>query len=273
MASSAEVLDHIPGLAVELVRQLGRRAVQHDLYDETGSIVYHDVAGADTHEIREIVSALRTRPGSVLDLAAGSGRLTFPLLALGRAVTSLELSTGMIGILADRMADAPAPYQLRSVLVQGDMRTTDLGSHFDVVLLGTTTISLLDATGRQDLYRRVLGHLVPGGSFLVSTVHLSPDQAGSPEHRNEVVGTSGRRYFLFERYLPGSGSRTVTVVPDDDDADEIAVCTTTIGVLEPAQLEAELLEAGFDIADRIALPGLSAHHHGTLFAATPAGRP
>lgn len=70
----------VPGLAGEILAGYGDRVHVHDLYDEAGASVYHDLAAADTSEIRELTRAVRAVPGPVLELAAGSGRLTLPCL-------------------------------------------------------------------------------------------------------------------------------------------------------------------------------------------------
>lgn len=267
----------IPAQAGHLVAQLGERALVHDLYDEVGAPIYHDIAGSDVHEIREMMGAVRPFGGPVLELAAGSGRLTFPLLALGRVVTAVELSPDMLDLLDERLGRGPAVYRDRCTTVREDMRHFHFDHRFGVVLLGTTTISLLDADGRQQLYTRVLQHLTTDGVFLVSTVDLGeldqPSANGEPVQSEDLVtGTSGRRYRLFEFYSPGAETRSVTVIPEDEFAGDgdVTVCTTKIGVIGPDQLEAELLAAGFEITARTNLPGLDAQHEGTLFTAARA---
>ncbi|WP_260613816.1 daptide-type RiPP biosynthesis methyltransferase [Streptomyces sp. WAC07061] len=258
----------VPGRAGELLASLGDRAVLCDLYDAVGATVYHDLAGTGTHEVRELLALVRRIPGDVLDLAAGSGRLTLPLLALGRQVTALELSSYMLELLDQRLAAAPPALRARCLPVRADMSAFDLGRRFGAIVLGTTTISLLDAEGRTGLYRAVREHLEPGGRFLLSTVDMAATGEGPAEVDMEIVTDSGRAYRLFEHWTPDSGSRTVTLFPAGPGApgDEgpVQVCTTTIGVLPAELLEAELAAAGFSVRSRHPLPAVGERHHDVL---------
>ncbi|MEV8307290.1 daptide-type RiPP biosynthesis methyltransferase [Streptomyces flavidovirens] len=267
---------NVPGRAGRLVAELGDRAVLHDVYDDIGSLVYHDVSVRDTHEVRELVALVRRTPGAVLELAAGSGRLTLPLLALGREVTALELSDGMRELFAERLAQAPARLRERCVPVQADMSRFALGRRFEVIVLGTTSISLLYEKGRAGLYAAVLEHLAPGGRFLLSTVDVMtsdgpapvPDTVAAvadPEVELEVVGASGRTYRMHEYWAADADTRTVTVFPATA-ADEgpVTVCTTTVGVLPADRLEAELSGAGLTVLARHPLPAGGWRHRDVL---------
>ncbi|MFD7028531.1 daptide-type RiPP biosynthesis methyltransferase [Streptomyces sp. NPDC059917] len=258
----------VPGRAGELLASLGGRAVLCDLYDAVGASVYHDLAGTGTHEVRELLTLVRRIPGPVLDLAAGSGRLTLPLLALGREVTALELSSYMLELLDQRLAAAPPALRERCLPVRADMSDFALGRRFGAIVLGTTTISLLGPEGRVGLYRAVREHLEPGGRFLLSTVDMTTtgtDPTEAAEVDMEIVTDSGRAYRLFEHWTPNSGSRTVTLFPAViPDTGPVEVCTTTIGVLPVALLEVELAAAGFTISSRHPLPAVGERHHDVL---------
>jgi SAM-dependent methyltransferase len=255
------------GRAGTFLEELGDRAVYCDLYDEVGAPVYHDLAGGDVHEVRELLTLLQPLPGPVLDLAAGSGRLTMPLLASGREVTALELSQSMLDLLAARLQGAPDALQRRCTLVQGDMRRFALERKFGAVVLGTTSISLLDTTGRMGLYAAVRDHLAPNGRFLMSTVSIGPSETESVETEFKITGESGRLYRVFEHWHTGAESRTVTVVPAVMDEGPVAVCTTSIRVLTTDQLEAELRRSGFTVRARLPLPDVGVCHHNALLEA------
>ncbi len=267
MAGAAVMAADIPGTAGELVAQLGDRAVLCDLYDELGASVYHEVAGHDTHEVRELLSLVRTVAGPVLDLAAGSGRLTLPLLALGREVTALELSPSMLRLLAERLDAAPGKLCDRCHLVEGDMRTFSLAQRFGVVVLGTTSISLLDEPGRRSMYDAVRGHLAAPGRFLLTTVEVDETYQGPAEIVMEVAVGSGRTYRLFEYVDATRGHRSVTIFPEALDGDRVTVCTTTIGILSADRLTDELTRAGFTVRGRHQLSELTSRLRSVLLEA------
>ncbi|MBU6532324.1 class I SAM-dependent methyltransferase [Streptomyces sp. A108] len=260
---------NVPGRAGELLAALGDRAELHDVYDEVGSPIYHDFSVTDTHEVRELVGLVRRTPGAVLELAAGSGRLTLPLLALGRQVTALELSDGMLRLLDERLAQARGGLRERCVPVRADMSSFALGRRFEVIVLGTTSVSLLDEKGRAGLYAAVREHLAPGGRFLLSTADIVPSPAPGPDAGEtaaeaeveveaviDAVGVSGRVYRMHDHWPAGSDTRTVTIFPATvGDEGPVTVCTTTVGVLPADRLETELAAAGLTVLSRHPLPG------------------
>jgi SAM-dependent methyltransferase len=254
------------GRAAELVEAWGERAVVCDLYDDLGAPVYHDLADGDTHEVRELLSGLRTLRGPVLELAAGAGRLTMPLLAAGHDVTALELAPGMLALLGTQLAAAPPRLRARCTPVAGDMTGFDLGHRFGAVVLGTTSVSLLDETGRAGLYSSVREHLEPGGRFLLSTVDMVAD-GGPAEVELPFVARSGRAYRIVERWDDGDPERTATIVPVDPGAGPVVVCTTRIRVLPADLLAAELGAAGLPVLARRELAPTGTRHRGVLLDA------
>jgi SAM-dependent methyltransferase len=266
LTESTQAEPALTGRVGEVVAALGSRVRYRDLYDEVGSAVYHDLAGGDTHEVRELVALLRTLPGPILELAAGSGRLTMPMLTLGREVTALEMSGSMLGMLRERLDAAPPALRRNCVLVRGDMSDFSLGRRFGAVVLGTTSVSLLDAAGRSGLYRAVRAHLAPGGRFLLSTVDAAASAEDEPTEVEIACTTrSGRGYRMFERWSPGAGTRSVVVLPEPvPDAGPVDVCTTEIGVLSPELLAAELIAAGFAPPRHHPLPGAGLRHRDVL---------
>jgi SAM-dependent methyltransferase len=103
----------------------------------------------------EIVHAAVPAGGSILELGAGAGRVTHPLVALGHPVVAVDESAEMLAHI--RGAET----------VQAEIQDLDLGRRFDVVLLA----SFLVNTDDRDLQRRFLQacsrHLRDDGCLLV----------------------------------------------------------------------------------------------------------
>ncbi len=256
-----------PGQAGLRVRELGERARLCGIYDRDGAPVYHDLSVGDAHEVQEIVRIVRANPGPVLDLAAGSGRLTLPLLALGREVTALDLSPDMLDLLVNRLEEVPGRMRRRCTVVQGDMSDFRLEGQFSHVVLGTASISLLNAIARSSLYRAVQAHLAPGGQFLLSILERGDGPNGPEESVMPVVGASGTRYDLHEHWPSQAPFRTVTIFSDDSVPGPVAVCTGQVGAISAALAVQELSEAGFEVADRCELTERGNRHLVTLIRA------
>ncbi|GAA1624394.1 daptide-type RiPP biosynthesis methyltransferase [Georgenia ruanii] len=239
----------IPGHAGQLVASLGLRVELHPACDPVGSAMLADVADAEMQEVRAVLRLVLGVDGPVLDLAAGVGRLTVPLLALRKQVTALELSGDVIARLVHRLQQAPAALRARCSTVQADMADFRIDRAFAAVVLGGASVSLLDGADRMGLYRSVRRHLMPGGRFLVSTV----DHGAAvlpPEVGGEVQAPSGRSYRVYEYWERGAPTWTLTALSKDSGHGPVTVCTTTQRVLGAAQLQVELERAGFSVISR-----------------------
>ncbi|CAM5378489.1 daptide-type RiPP biosynthesis methyltransferase [Streptomyces purpurascens] len=252
-------------LAARRIAELGDRARVCGLYDALGAPLYHDLATYDDPETRALLTAVRTTPGPVLDLAAGSGRFTLPLLAIGRQVTALDLSTDMLALLRTALDRAPASMRARCTVVRGDMSRFALGQRFPHILLGTTSLSLLDEDGRAGLYRSVLAHLAEGGRFLLTVLERG-DSDGPDETAVRVTGAGGTVYELYEHWPAGADSRSVTLLPADPPQDDspVTVCTDRVAVLDLPRLEEELTASGLTITSRQLLSPPGERHRVTL---------
>ncbi|MDQ0684922.1 SAM-dependent methyltransferase [Streptomyces achromogenes] len=252
-------------LAARRTAELGDRVRVCGLYDALGAPLYHDLATYDDPETRALLTAVRTTPGPLLDLAAGSGRFTLPLLATGREVTALDLSTDMLALLRTQLDRAPASMRARCTVVQGDMSRFDLGRSFPHILLGTTSLSLLDEDGRAALYRSVLAHLAEGGRFLLTVLERG-DADGPDETVVRATGAGGTVYELYEHWPAGADSRTVTLFPADPPQDDspVTVCTDRVAVLDLPRLEEELAASGLTVTSRRLLSPPDERHRVTL---------
>jgi methylation protein MtfA len=244
----------LPGSLGAAVAGLGERARVHDLYDAYGARIYDDSTHLEAGEIRAMRRVLRQHEGPVLELAAGSGRLTVPLLTMGRRVTALELETSMIDVLHEHVGALPESAQHLLTVHQGDMTDFDLDASFAVVVLGAASISILDAAGRGRLFRAVRRHLSPGGVMLFSIVVPLGDPSGDLDVVMDVTGRSGRRYRVHEYRADGAVERLVGVYPlsgdGESDDDVVPVCVGTHRVLAFETVLAEIEEAGLVVREQ-----------------------
>lgn len=235
------------GLAGRIVASVPGDVVVHDLYDDVGSAVYAEMAAVDGHEVREFTRAVARTAGPVLDLAAGSGRLTLPLLALGRQVTALDLSAPMLTLLGERVAQLPPTLRERCHPVKGDMSDFALGQQFGAVVLAATSITLLDAVARQGLYRCVADHLAPDGAFLVSVSAAA--EGDEPQDASYEVGTPSGGYRIIEHRPPGASHREVTVVPAELGGAVVHVCRSRVELLAYDAFVADVARSPLRVVD------------------------
>jgi SAM-dependent methyltransferase len=96
--------------------------------------------------------------GPVLDVGAGTGRVTLELAAGGASVVALDVDAPLLAALERRAAGLPVETAV------GDARELALGRRFGLIVVPMQTLQLFDGPGgRAAFLRRALEHLEPGG--------------------------------------------------------------------------------------------------------------
>jgi adenosylmethionine-8-amino-7-oxononanoate aminotransferase len=260
-------------MAGEVLERLPESA-HHSIYDACGAPLYHGLTANDVTEVPELLRGLRGCEGPVLELACGSGRLTLPLLAAGFDVTALDLSPAMVELLAERMQDSPdgTRHTGRLRALVGDMSGFELSQRFGCVVLGTTSITLLDEAARAACFACVSRHLRPGGRFLMSAMNMTSDGRESSETSTPLPDGSGR---LLEYLDPAAGRRWTSIVLSDEAGTPRELFSSSMRLLPTGQLIGELASAGLELTGRHAIdlgPGMTGREDVLLeFTAADAG--
>ena len=228
------------------LRAVGAQAVPEDLYAAAGSTFYERLVGSDRAEIREVLALARKTEGPILDLAAGSGRLTIPLVRSGRRVIALDLSADMLALVRHVL-----PGESAVECVVADMRDFTLARRFRLVILGATSLTLLNGEDRAALYAAVRRHLAPGGLFAF-TLAGAIAEAELRVTRTEkiwVPGPDGAERYLFSQQIEDDGSaRLVNWLRADDlvPGGRVTVFTSRLQVLGLDEICREIADAGFE---------------------------
>lgn len=225
--------------------EVGAVPRQQDLYVGEGTDFYERLVGSDRAEIREVLALARDAEGPILDLAAGGGRLTIPLVRSGKPVTAMDLSDDMLAHLRRALPGHP---MLECVVA--DMRDFSLPQRFALVVIGATSITLLDRAGRSLLYASVRRHLAVGGVFAFTVAGgASAESLATPQDREiEVPGQDGDETYLFSQQVEEEGAaRLVNWVrlADLSTGGEVTVLTSRLRLLGHELLARELIAAGF----------------------------
>jgi SAM-dependent methyltransferase len=121
--------------------------------------LWHDLECGAYREDLQLWRALAAETGGpVLDVGAGTGRVTLDLAARGIAVVAVDVDAALLEALERRAARLPVE------TVVADARRLALDGRFSLVLVPMQTLQLLGgAHGRASFLRRALAHLEPGG--------------------------------------------------------------------------------------------------------------
>ncbi|HET8968850.1 MAG TPA: class I SAM-dependent methyltransferase [Gaiellaceae bacterium] len=125
--------------------------------------VYDDWAADMTDDIDFYVDLAREAEGPVVELAAGTGRISIPIVErTGRRVLGIDLSPAMLARARENAAEAGVELELR----EADMRDLDLVAATDLVICPyRALLHLATWTDRRRVFERVARALRPGGRF------------------------------------------------------------------------------------------------------------
>jgi hypothetical protein len=175
------------------------------VWDAELAAVYDDVyaSEAEPSVVEPITGVLAELAGggAALELAVGTGRIALALSARGVAVTGIELSPHMAGLLRAKPGADTVP------VIVGDMTTTRAEGPFTLVYLVANSIMNVTAQDEQAaVFGNAAAHLGAVGRFVVEVI--VPQPCAVP------AGGKGRVFTLDPDHV---GIETF-----DDPADQIA---------------------------------------------------
>lgn len=158
-----------------------------DQYQEIAPFydVEHERFGDDIEFYRHALP-----PGSVLEVGAGTGRLTGPLAAEGFEVWAVEPSEAMLSRARARLGESPAVH-----LVLGRMQETALARPVTSAIIPLNTLwHAADLEDQIALLRAVRRSVVPAGLLLVDMTnpYTMADRGAAGEMRLRFRGTCER---------------------------------------------------------------------------------
>jgi SAM-dependent methyltransferase len=187
-------------------------------------VLWHDLECGAYDQDLPLWRALAAETGGVvLDVGAGTGRVSLDLAARGVAVVALDADAPLLEALERRATGLPVE------TVVADAREFDLARRFPLAIVPMQTLQLLGGrSGRLAFLRCALDHLQPGGLLAAALadamdcfdeehdVPPPPDEceiAGVryASHLLAVVEENGRAAIQRRREIVGPGDRYESV--------------------------------------------------------------
>lgn len=161
----------------------------------------------------EIYASLAAPGADMLELGAGSGRLTFALAERGFNVTGVDISPAMLDQAHARRAKADPDIARRITLKLGDMTALNLGQTFDAVFFPFHTLAHVPAgQAWSNAFAVTTRHLAPGGlaAFHLPSIEVMaalPDIARDRPVVDQATPDGGRlQLFIRDRsFRPAQG--------------------------------------------------------------------
>jgi SAM-dependent methyltransferase len=238
----------------------------HALYERPR---YYDHAFRQHRADVAFYTALAARSsGPILELGAGTGRITLPLLRAGATVTAVDRSRAMLDRAAERALALPSQARERLTLIEADLRSLRLRKHFDLVLAPFNLFMHLYT--RRDLeaaLQRVAAHLAPRGRFALDVLMpdlgvLRRDPARFYRCRAVLDPSDGHRYAYAESFAYDPVTQVQEVQMQFQRLDKPEIERTTPLSLRcyfPQELLSLLHYNGFDVIE----------HYGDFAGAAP----
>jgi len=123
------------------------------------NVIWHDIeCGRYLADLPVWRALARSESGPILDVGAGTGRVTLELAGHGHEVVALDLEPDFLATLQSRAGS------LRVETVVGDASGFSLpGRRFGLIIAPMQTVQLLGPAGRAGFLRSARAHLAPGG--------------------------------------------------------------------------------------------------------------
>lgn len=134
-------------------------------YDSVAEI--YDLYVTADYDIPFFLQETANVAGRVLELTAGTGRLSLPLIQAGVQMTCVDGSQGMLDVLSRKLKDRGLGAELKCA----DVCRLELHARFELALLPFQSFMEIVGEQRQrQALSAVFAHLAPGGRF-ICTMH------------------------------------------------------------------------------------------------------
>lgn len=142
------------------------KTVPHDSWAHWYDFVYTKCYGTIYQDLNEahlqLIESLLPSGRSILDIGAGTGRLSIPLAEKNYRVTAIERSPAMAEVLQNKLQKKTEDLHI----VTADMATFHATASHLAIAVFTVLTYTTDAEQMRDNLKNIAAHLLPGGYFL-----------------------------------------------------------------------------------------------------------
>ena len=137
--------------------------MQNSSYSSIVAKFYDSFLQDYDEDVDIIKGQIQSKAKTIIELAAGTGRIMIPLLKEGYTVDGLDNSQEMLELTRKKIDSL----NLKSDLFNEDMTSFNLGKKYDFAFIGCGSFMVVDALGGEKTLRCIKNHLNPGGELLI----------------------------------------------------------------------------------------------------------
>lgn len=174
-------------------------------------------------DVAFFVDILRDVDGAVLELMAGTGRLTLPLLQAGIPVVAVDYSREMLDELDKKLQREG----LTAEHHQMDICQLNLGQQYDKIIVPFHAFpEITDSDDQRQALQAIFKHLTPGGEF-ICTLHNPIIRLRSVTNQLQLAAQKPLQHggelfvWLLQRHVPATQLVEVLEFFEEYDADGV----------------------------------------------------
>lgn len=146
---------------------------------------FYDLYAQATFDIPFFLQETTKSPGEVLELMAGTGRVSLPLIRAGVQLTCVDNSPEMLARLRQKLAQE----HLSAHVYDMDVRHLALNKQFNLIILPFHSFAeLTSLADRQQVLVSIYEHLAPSGRF-ICTLHNPTQRLRSVDGQLRLIGS------------------------------------------------------------------------------------
>jgi SAM-dependent methyltransferase len=134
---------------------------------ETYDVLTEQLLGTDPNELKFYLDQAELTGDPVLELGAGTGRVSWALAEAGRAIVGLDLSEPMLRLAEAKRTTVSPSARGRARFVRGDMADFELGGTFSLVIIPYRGFQVLVSPEDQERSLRCIHHHLQEGGRLI----------------------------------------------------------------------------------------------------------
>jgi 2-polyprenyl-3-methyl-5-hydroxy-6-metoxy-1,4-benzoquinol methylase len=221
----------------------------------TSAVVWHDLECGSYSADLQLWRELAGESASVLDLGAGTGRVSIYLAGRGHKVTAVDWEPSLLEVLEQRAAAR----KLEVETFCADVRNFTIDRQFDVVLAPMQLVQLLRGADEQRaMLRRAARRLRPGGLFAAALMDLEGEVVGD-EYAPPTPDMREIESWVYSSQPVAIVLDRVRTAVSPEGEQQTSISCVRLELVTPESLEREMQAAGLAVQPRRVIPPTDDH--------------